>query len=52
MICIQFRKWQSGRLRCWQLYLVDGKLTYVGKTGGAETQEDDDTWVEGNVENL
>lgn len=52
MICIQFRKWQNGRLRCWQLYLVDGKLTYIGRKGGAETQEDDDTWVEGNVENL
>ncbi len=52
MICLQFKKWRDGKLRCWQLYEHDGKLTWVGKKGPAETSEDDDTWREGNVENL
>ncbi len=50
--CLTFTKWQDGRRRCWELYMSGGQLTWLGKSGGAESGPDEDIWREGNVENL
>lgn len=52
MLCLQFKKWRDGANRCWQLYDDGGMITWVGKVGPAKTSSDDNTWKEGNVENL
>ncbi len=52
MFCIKFEKWQDANRRCWQVYMVDGKLNYIGKVGDAKSEVDKDTWRQGNPENL
>lgn len=52
LFCIQFEKWRKGALRCWQIYDQDGKRTWIGRKGPADDEVDNDTWREGNVENL
>lgn len=52
MLCLKFKKWRNGANRCWQLYDEGGTITWVGRVGPANTGPDDDTWKQGNVENL
>ncbi len=52
MLCIQYRKWRHGKLRCWQIYNRSGELTYIGKIGTTKSYISSSTWKRGNLENL
>ena len=52
MLCIQFKKWRDGKLRCWQVYRRGEELTWAGKVGDASSGVGAATWKTGNLENL
>jgi len=52
MLCIKFKNWRDGKLRCWQSYNRNGELFWVGKIGTTKSRATDNTWKKGNVENL
>ena len=52
MLCIQYKKWRRGKLRCWQIYNRNGELTYIGKIGTTKSYVSSSAWKRGNLENL
>ena len=52
MLCLQFKKWRDGKLRCWQVYNRSGELVWIGKIGTTKGGASDSTWTQGNEEDL